>query len=107
VNRMDLTGVRNARPGWTFEGRDNFYSEFGLVFPEFADVDRAAMNAAVELWKPSKALYIGAWMIEDGACLGWPPTGRTLGTEPNLGLANVDFFPPARGDDKRIGYFAL
>lgn len=106
VNRMDLTGAVNPRPGWTFEGRDNFYSEFGLLFPEFADIDRAAVNAAVELWKPAKALYIGAWMIEDGACLGWP-LGRTLGTEPDLGLAQVDFFPPARGDDKRIRYFAL
>jgi hypothetical protein len=103
VNRQDLTGVRNSRPGWTFEGRDNFYSEFGLLFPETAVIDVAAVNAAVETWRPAKALYIGAWMINTGTCLGWP-LGRTLGTEPNLGLANVDFFAPARGDDKRIGY---
>lgn len=104
VNRMDLTGAVNPRPGWTFEGRPNFYSEFGIVFPETATIDATALNIAVEQWRPSKALYIGAWVITTGdLTLGWP-TGRTLGTEPNLGGNVVTFYPGATRDDLRIGY---
>lgn len=107
VNRQTLDGSTLTRPGWTFDGRDNFYSVFGIVFPAPATFDAALLNAAVEQWKPSKALYIGAWIIETGALLGWPTTGRTLGTEPALGGNVATFVPGARGDDKRIGYYAI
>jgi broad specificity phosphatase PhoE len=107
VNRMDLTDTVNPRPGWTFEGRPNFYSAFGIVFPEPATIDTAALNGAVAKWKPSKALYIGAWVIGAASqTLGWP-TGRTLGTEPNLGGNTVTFYPGATRDDLRIGYYAI
>jgi hypothetical protein len=107
INRQDLTGAVNARPGWTFEGRDNFYSEFGMVFP--ADVPAltagsvlaAQLEAAAARWKPGKAVYVGAWVIEAGRTLGWP-TGRTLGTDPNLGGNTIRYLPPAGGN--RIGY---
>lgn len=104
VNRMDLTGAVNPRPGWTFEGRPNFYSEFGIVFPETAVIDATALNMAVKQWRPSKALYIGAWVIQTGSLtLGWP-TGRTLGTDPVLGGNVVTFIPGPTGDHVRIGY---
>jgi hypothetical protein len=103
VNRQNLAGAIESRPGWTFEARDNFYSEFGIVFPIPTVFDPAALNAVVTKWRPSKALFIGTWVIESGRVLGWP-TGRTLGTEPNLG-GNVVTFYPGPGA-QRIGYTA-
>lgn len=104
VNRVDLQGTPNARPGWMFEARDNFYSEFGIVFPVDTPVPPAVLNAAVEQWRPSKALYIGAWIIQAGRLLGWPAGARTLGTEPNLGGNTIVYIPPPRGDNVLIGY---
>jgi hypothetical protein len=101
---MDLTGAINVRPGWGFDGRDNFYSVFGIVFPAPDVFEASLLNAAVEQWRPSKALYIGAWMIDTGTLLGWPPTGRTLGTEPVLGGNDITFIPGSSRDDLRIGY---
>lgn len=109
VNRMDLTGVVNSRAGWTFEGRDNFYSEFGIVFPADVGALRAGtataakLNEVVEKWRPAKALYVGCWVIQTGRTLGWP-TGRTCGTDPNLGGNTIYFIPGSRGDHTRIGY---
>jgi hypothetical protein len=102
VNRIDLTGAVNARPGWTFDGRPNFYSIFGIVFPEPAVIDAATLSRAVYSWRPSKALYAGAWVIEAGTVLGWP-TGRTLGTG-TLGDSTLLYIPPDGGDDTIIGY---
>jgi hypothetical protein len=106
VNRMDLTGAINPRPGWMFDGRPNFWSVFGLLFPsgELTEEQVARMNAAVALWKPANMLYVGAWVIGPASyTLGWP-TGRTLGTDTALGGNVVTFHPPADGDDKRIRY---
>jgi hypothetical protein len=107
INRQNLTGSITVRPGWTFEGRDTFYSEFGLVFP--VDVPTltagsqlaASLNATVRKWKPSKALFVGTWVIESGLTLGWP-TGRTLGGDPDLGGNVIRYIPPPEGN--RIGY---
>lgn len=107
VHRLDLTGAINVQPGWTFEGRDTFYSEFGLVFP--ADVPTLTANSvlaagvhqAVRKWRPSKALFVGTWIIVAGRTLGWP-TGRTLGTEPNLGGNTIRYIEPPGGNE--IGY---
>ncbi len=107
VNRQTLDGSTLTRPGWMVDGRDNFYSVFGIVFPAPASFDAALLNAAVNQWRPSKALYIGAWIIGTGTLLGWPTTGRTLGTEPALGGNVTTFVPGASGDDKRIGYYAI
>jgi hypothetical protein len=103
VNRIELTGAINARPGWTFDHRNNFYSAFGLVFPEPATIDAGVLNAVVEKWRPAHMLYIGAWIIETGLLLGWP-TGRTIGTDPDLGGNDMTFIPGAGEDHKRIGY---
>ena len=106
VNRTDLTAALNPRPGWTFDHRDNFYSAFGIIFPQTQTVDAAALNTVVEKWRPDKMLYIGAWVITTGdRTFGWPATGRTLGTEPALGGNTVTFIPGARGDHVRIGYY--
>lgn len=107
VNRQTLDGSTLTRPGWTFDGRDNFYSVFGIVFPTPATIEPALLNTAVEQWRPSKALYVGAWIIESGTLLGWPATGRTLGTEPALGGNVTTFVPGAKRDDLRIGYYAI
>jgi hypothetical protein len=104
VNRMDLTGaVPGDTPGWTFDGRPDFYSMFGILFPDNQGFELPLLNRLVEKWKPAKALYIGAWRIVTGTLLGWPPTGRTLGTEPNLGGNSMLYHLPASGDN-RIGY---
>jgi hypothetical protein len=103
INRVDLTGVVNSRPGWTFEGRDNFYSEFAIIFP--ANVPAltvgsplaTALNDAVKRWKPGKMVFVGTFVIESGITLGWPP-GRTLGTDPNLGGNVIRYLPPAGGN---------
>jgi hypothetical protein len=100
VNRQTLDGSTLTRPGWVFDGRDNFYSVFGIVF------DPAALNTAVEQWRPSKALYIGAWIIRSGNILGWPP-GRTLGSGGTLGGNVSTFIPGASRDDLRIGYYKI
>jgi hypothetical protein len=108
VNRIDLSGVINARPGWTFEGRDNFFSEFGIVFP--VDVPSLTLgsslatqvNDGARKWKPGKAVFVGTWVIQTGITLGWP-TGRTLGTDPNLGGNVIRYLPPAEGNG--IGYY--
>jgi hypothetical protein len=106
-NRHDLTGVINPRPGWTFEPRNNFYAEFGLVFPEPAVIDAAVLNAVVEKWRPQHMLYIGAWIIETGVLLGWPPSGRQLDTEPALGGNLLTFIPGAGAENLLIGYEPL
>jgi len=107
LNRQTLDGGTLTRPGWTFDGRDNFYSVFGIVFPDPAVFEASLLNGAVQKWRPSKALYVGAWIIQSGALLGWPLVGRTLGTEPALGGNVATFVPGASGDDKRIGYYAI
>lgn len=110
VNRQDLTGaVPGDLPGWTFEGRDQFYSEFGIVFPEdVVDLTEesplaTALHVEVERWRPGKMVYVGTWVIVTGQTLGWP-TGRTLGTEPNLGGNDVRYIPPPGGSP--INYYA-
>jgi hypothetical protein len=105
VHRTDKTGALNPRPGWTFDGRDNFYSIFGLVFSVGFAVNAGVLNGVVERWRPSKALYCGAWILTGGALLGWPADpSRTLVTEPALGSSSMTFVPPSWGDDKVIGY---
>lgn len=110
VNRTNLLGAIDPRPGWGFDGRDNFYSIFGIVFPSNVAALRAgtdtaaALGRVVDRWRPSKALYMGAWVIESGRTLGWPATGRTLGTEPALGGNVVHFVPGPRRHDIELGY---
>jgi hypothetical protein len=104
VNRQDLTGAVNPRPGWTFNQLDNFWSVFGLVFPTTTTVNAAEINAIVKKWRPAKALFIGTWVITAGRLLGWP-TGRTLGTDPNLGGNTRTFYPGPDGEDTLGGYY--
>lgn len=104
VNRVNLLGAIESRAGWTFDGRDNFYSVFGIVFPQNTLVVAARLNEAVEKWKPSKALYAGAWVLQSGSLLGWPAGGRTLGTEPVLGGNVALYIYPPRGHDELLGY---
>jgi hypothetical protein len=111
VNRQNLAGtVPGNLPGWTFEGRDTFWSEFGIVFPAnvasltAGSALAASLNDAVEKWKPGGKLFIGTWVIETGRTLGWPAGARTCGTDPNLGGNVVRYIPPAGGN--QIGYYA-
>jgi hypothetical protein len=75
VNRTDLTGAVNSRPGWQFEMRDNFYSLFGIIIPvpQVAYVDPALLNSVVDLWKPAKTVYMGCWIR---AAYAWPGAGQ-------------------------------
>jgi hypothetical protein len=107
VNFKDLTGAVTARPGWMFEGRDTFWSEFGLLFP--ADVPgltvgstlAGRLNDVVRKWRPAR-IYVGAWVLVSGRTLGWPLGSRTLATEPALGGNVVRYLPPPGGN--QIGY---
>lgn len=103
ANRMNLLGNVEARPGWTFDGRDNFYSVFAVVVPTPVTVDAAAVNAAVEAWRPAKAIYVGAFVITAGRVLGWPVSGA-LGGGAVLGGHAVTFIPGAHGHHTRLGY---
>lgn len=90
--------TRGHRAGWTFGPRDDFYSQFALVFPVDAanlssESGQAILNSIVKDWKPAKAFYVGAFVIVSGRTLGWP-TGRTLGTDPNLGGNTIRFISP-------------
>lgn len=108
VNRQNLLGaVPGNLPGWTFEGRDTFWSEFGILFPvDVAGLTSGSLlhqqiNVEVMKWKPAKGVFVGTWVIQTGRTLGWP-TGRTLGTDPNLGGNVIRYLPPPGGN--RIGY---
>lgn len=107
VNRQDLTGAVNPRPGWTFDGRDNFYSVFGILFPLAGPaIDGGVLNSIVKVWKPSKAIYVGAWILDFGSrLLGWPNDNtRTLATEPPLGGNTFTYLPPPDGEASLVGY---
>jgi hypothetical protein len=85
-------------PGWLFDPRDDFYAQFGIVFTaDAANLSSASgqaiLNEIVKEWKPGKAYYAGAWVIVSGMTLGWP-TGRTLGTDPDLGGNSINFIAP-------------
>jgi hypothetical protein len=91
-------------PGWMFAANSNTYwSEFGIVFTADASNLQAggggilssgqlAVTRIAKGWKTSEALYFGACVILAGITLGWP-TGRTLGTDPNLGGNSVRIIP--------------
>lgn len=88
---------RSLHPGWTFDGRTDFWSRFGIVFTGDATnlqtaAGQAMLNSIVKLWKPAMDVYAGGFVILGGRILGWP-TGRTLGTEPNLGGNSVRVIP--------------
>lgn len=110
VNRTDLTGAVNPRRGWTFDGRDNFFSLLGLVIPQdvpsFVDGSMLAgeVDRVMRDWKPAAAQFIGTWLIVTGVTLGWP-TGRTLATDPVLGGNVVRYVAPSGGN--RIGYYSI
>lgn len=105
ANRMDLTGARNPRTGWTFDPRPNFWSIFGLVFPEWpgGPVDAALVNSIVVKWRPAKAMFIGTWAIEAGRVYGWP-LGRVYGADGVYGGNTVTFYPGPNGEADLIGY---
>jgi hypothetical protein len=109
INRVNLAGtVPGNLKGWTFEGRDLFFSEFGIVFPAdvaaltVGSVLASQLNDAVRKWKPGKAVYVGCWVIVAGKTLGWPAGARTLATDGNLGGNTIRYIPPAGGN--QIGY---
>lgn len=103
INRQNLIGDIDPRPGWMFDGRDNFYSVFGLLFPSDVEIDGARLNEVVERWKCSKDVYNGCWILRSGRLWGWP-VGRTWGDGWTWGDSTADFIPPATGDDVRMGY---
>jgi hypothetical protein len=107
VNRQDLTGALNPRKGWTFDGRDNFYSVFGIVFGQATvPVDGGLLNSIVRQWKPSKAIYIGAVILDFGSrTLGWPADpSRVLSAEPSLGTNTATYLPPPDGEETLVGF---
>ncbi len=52
----------------------------------------ALLHFLAKLWAPSKAVFDGTYVIVAGQTLGWP-TGRTMGTDPNLGGNSVRVLP--------------
>lgn len=90
--------TRGGHPGWMFDTRTDYYSRFALVFTADAanlqsDAGRSALNERVNAWKPSKAAFVGTYVILSGRLFGWP-VGRTFGTEPNLGGNSVRVIAP-------------
>jgi hypothetical protein len=72
----DRTG---SPPGVTLSPRNDFYSEFVLLFTtDAANLSSASgqaiLNNIVRVWKPSKAFYLGASVITAGVVWGWPTT---------------------------------
>jgi hypothetical protein len=95
--------TRSNHPGWTFDWRDDFWTVFGVVFTaDHANLQpngdgsvspgQALLTAMCVQWRQSKDNYDGAAVILAGRLLGWP-TGRLLGTEPNLGGNSVRIIP--------------
>lgn len=89
--------TRSLRPGWMFDPRDDFFSVIGIVFTADAanlqtSEGQAILNALVMQWKQSKMNFFGSAVILAGMTLGWP-TGRTLGTDPDLGGNSVRIIP--------------
>jgi hypothetical protein len=90
--------------GWTFTtGDQTFWSIFGIVFTSDAtnlqsngdgsvSPGQATLLRIVLGWKPSKMIFDGAYVILSGLLMGWP-TGRALGTDPNLGGNSVRIIP--------------
>jgi hypothetical protein len=90
--------TRGTLPGWTFDWHDEFYSQFAVLFTaDHANLStpggQAILSEIVRDWKPAKAFYVGAFVITAGRTLGWP-TGRTLGTDPDLGGNTICFISP-------------
>lgn len=85
-NRQNLIHmpIPDPRPGWFFDAIDRVWSTFGIVFPMEVDlltndtgnVPKAKLNALVRKWKPAKARYAGAWIMNEttNPVYGWPPT---------------------------------
>lgn len=79
-----LTGAGGApvygtHPIWTFDGANpRMWAQFGILFG--ADVVGLStgtalankLNAIVRLWKPSKARFMGTWIIVSSPTWGWP-----------------------------------
>lgn len=101
-NRLDLTGVLNPLPGWTFDSQDRHWASFGIVFG--ADVvglddtpgnaKKATLNALAMKWRPSSMWYRGAWVHAVGGGYGWPAVGNTWGDGSNWGGDTVRFISP-------------
>lgn len=91
-------------PGFMLRYDSNtFWSEFAIVFtadhtnlqPGYGgalSAGQVALNRIVKGWKPSEMVYFGACVITAGITLGWP-TGRLMGTDPNLGGNSVRIIP--------------
>lgn len=95
--------TRSNHPGWMFDGRDDFFTVFGIVFTaDHANLQpngdgsvspgQAMLTSMAKQWKDSEMTYDAAYVILAGITLGWP-TGRTLGTDPNLGGNSVRWIP--------------
>jgi len=109
VNRIDLTGNVNPRPGWTFNAaKPNFWTIFGIVFPEWPGgaLDAALLNSVVVKWRPAKDLFVGTWTIEAGRVYGWP-LERTYGADGVYGGNTVTFYPGPNGEADLVGYYHL
>lgn len=94
---------RSNHPGWLFDTRDDFWSIFGIVFTaDHANLQpngdgsvspgQDLLTVMAKQWKQSLDVYQGAFVVLAGRLFGWP-TGRTLGTEPNLGGNSVRVIP--------------
>lgn len=100
INRANLLGsIPGTLPGWTLDARDQFYSKFAVLFPVDVPALRpntetaGRLNVAVRKWKPGKGIYVGAFVVETGGCLGWP-LGQVLGDGGTLGTDVVHHIPP-------------
>lgn len=81
---LDTDGVTvhfGTHGGFTWDATGpEYWNRFGLIFgtdvvglssgTPLADV----LNTTVTLWKPAKALYMGAWVFPSGIRWGWPLT---------------------------------
>lgn len=91
---------RAGEPGWQsdIDARTDFYARFSIIFeadqPGVLDDEsgQAILVDIVNTWKPSNKVFECAAVILTGQLLGWP-TGRTCGTDANLGGNSVRIIP--------------
>lgn len=74
-----MTHVIRGRPGWTFDGRDDLWSRFALLFTADATnlsgrPGQIILNSIVHRLRPALATYMGAFVTLSGRIWGWPTT---------------------------------
>lgn len=90
---LPLPWTFDASPGWM---PNQFGIIFGATVSGLTPGSAAAelLNATVDTWRPRKARYMGAWMLNSGLMWGWPPGGHKWGDVGLVWGGSVTFIPP-------------